>query len=187
MFFSSKAILAFCFWRLFLHKIKDITLTLNKIPKILLSQSLFLASQSPVLNDQNDSLTYELGQQLQFAKAGQITAIRYYKATSETGTHVGRIWASDGTLLASVTFVDETEAGWQEQQLDTSLAVEASTSYLVSVNVNEYYVATNFNPPQTFARGDISGSSSGFFGETGVYPTASFNNNYFRDVVFETD
>ena len=32
--------------------------------------------------------------------AGTLTGIRFYKATTNTGTHVGSLWTSSGTLLA---------------------------------------------------------------------------------------
>ena len=76
--------------------------------------------------------------------AGQIAAIRFWKSSSESGTHVGHIWDSKGTLLATVTFANETASGWQQQSLGTPLTVTANTEYLVSVNTGKnYYVATN--------------------------------------------
>jgi len=151
------------------------------------TQTLFASSAVPTLDAQNDdNASYELGQQFQVSKNGFVDAIRFYKATGETGTHVGRIWSSTGTLLASVTFAGETGSGWQQQALVTPLAVTANTSYFVSVNINSFYVSTNYSPPVTFSRGDISGSSNGVFGAIGVFPTSSFNNNYFRDIVFRS-
>lgn len=148
------------------------------------SQTLFAPSAVPTLDAQDDEASYELGQQFQVSKNGFVDAIRFYKATGETGTHVGRIWSSTGTLLASVTFAGETGSGWQQQALATPFAVTANTSYFVSVNINSLYVSTNYSPPVTFSRGDISGSSNGVFGAIGTFPTSSFNNNYFRDIVF---
>jgi hypothetical protein len=145
-------------------------------------QSLFSYDQVPVLDNQEDGVGYELGQEFQVLKAGYINAIRYYKAGSETGTHMGRIWNTEG-VLSSVAFTNETSAGWQQQALTTPLFVNAG-SYIVSVNANLSYVATNYNPPLTFSRGDLRGSSSGLFGALGVRPSTTVNNNYFRDIVF---
>ncbi len=150
-------------------------------------QSLYLSSQVPALDSQNDNASYELAQQLQFAKSGTITAIRFYKATGETGAHIGKIWAANGDLLASVTFANETANGWQEQELSTPLNVLPGVNYLIGVNINAFYASTNVTPPQTITRGDISGSTNGLFGSAGNLPTSSFNNNYFRDVVFEAN
>jgi len=39
---------------------------------------------------------------------GYITGIRFYKGVNNTGTHLGHLWSSAGTLLASATFTGET-------------------------------------------------------------------------------
>ena len=45
---------------------------------------------------------------------GYITGARFYKAATNTGTHVGSLWSASGTLLAQATFTDETASGWQQ-------------------------------------------------------------------------
>src|SRR5262249_18591493 len=82
---------------------------------------------------------YELGMKFQVARAGSITAIRYWRAATETGTHTGHIWSSTGTLLASVSFTGESASGWQTQTLPSALPVQANTTYVVSVTENTYY------------------------------------------------
>ena len=93
-------------------------------------------TQTPVVLNATDGSgsagDYELGMEFQSAKAGTINAIRYYKASSETGTHVGRIWLSTGTLLTSVTFTNETASGWQQQALATPLTISANTTYVAN-------------------------------------------------------
>ena len=162
------------------------------ITAVAATQSLF-TSQVPVTLNATDGTgsngDYELGMEFQSAKAGTISSIRYYKAASETGTHVGRIWSSNGTLLASVTFTNETASGWQEQALATPLTIAANTKYIVSVNANTHYVATSNGLASTLTNGDISAvadGSNGVFNETpSAFPTQSWNNtNYFRDIVF---
>ena len=44
---------------------------------------------------------------------GFVTGVRFYKGTGNTGTHVGSLWSSTGTRLATVTFTNETATGWQ--------------------------------------------------------------------------
>jgi Domain of unknown function (DUF4347)/Domain of unknown function (DUF4082) len=154
--------------------------------------SLF-TTQTPALTNLTDGSgsagDYELGMEFQSAKAGQISSIRYYKAPSETGPHIGKIWSSNGTLLASVTFTNETASGWQQQALPNSLTIQPNTTYVVSVNVNSYYVATNNGIASTITNGDISavadGSNGVYNGSPGLFPTQSYqNSNYFRDIVF---
>lgn len=73
------------------------------------SQSVFITQVPSNTNASDNGTNYELGMKFQSAKSGQITAIRYWKATSETGTHVGKIWAlTSSNPLAEVTFSKET-------------------------------------------------------------------------------
>ena len=78
--------------------------------------------------------------------AGYITAIRFYKGTGNTGTHIGNIWSSTGTNLARVTFSGETATGWQQQTLATPVAVTPGTTYVVSyfAPVGRYAINTNY-------------------------------------------
>jgi Domain of unknown function (DUF4347)/Domain of unknown function (DUF4082) len=154
--------------------------------------SLF-TTQTPFFTNATDGTgsagDYELGMEFTSAKEGQIDAIRYYKAPSETGTHVGKIWSSTGALLGSVTFTNETASGWQQQVLNTPLTIQANTTYVVSVNANTHYVATAAGLASTVTNGDISAvadGSNGVFNTTpALFPTQSYNNaNYFRDIVF---
>jgi Domain of unknown function (DUF4347)/Domain of unknown function (DUF4082) len=156
------------------------------------TQSLF-TTQTPVVTNLTDGTgsagDYELGMEFQSAKAGQISSIRYYKAPSETGTHVGKIWSSTGTLLASVTFTNETASGWQQQALSAPLTIQSGTTYVVSVNANSHYVVTNNGITSTITNGDISAvadGSNGVYNESPTsFPTQSYqNSNYFRDIVF---
>jgi Domain of unknown function (DUF4347)/Domain of unknown function (DUF4082) len=154
--------------------------------------SLF-TTQTPAITNASDGPgvvgDYELGMEFRSAKAGQVSAIRYYKASNETGTHVGRIWSSTGTLLASATFTNETGSGWQQQTLATPVTIQANTTYVVSVNVNSHYVATNNGLATSITNGDLSSvadGSNGVYNFTpSAFPTQSFQNtNYFRDIVF---
>jgi hypothetical protein len=120
--------------------------------------------------------------------AGQVTAIRFWKDSNETGTHTGRIWSTTGQVLASVTFSGETASGWQQQNLTTPLSILANTQYVVSVNTgNNYYVATSGGLASSVVNGDLSTvvGNNGVYGSPGQFPTNSYNHgNYFRDVVF---
>ena len=154
--------------------------------------SLF-TTQTPVNVNVNDGAgsagDYELGMEFTSAKAGQISAIRYYKAPSETGTHVGNIWSSTGALLASVTFSGETASGWQQQTLSSPLTIQANTTYVVSVNANSYFAATFGGLSNTVTNGDLSAVADGSNGvinaTPGLFPAQSpGNSNYFRDIVF---
>ena len=151
------------------------------------SQSLF-TTQTPAIPNASDGVPYELGMKFRLARAGQISAIRYWKASIDSGTHVGRIWSANGTELAAVTFSGETASGWQQQSLSTALPVQANTSYVVSVNVASHFSVSDSGLANTIVNGDISSmadGANGVFGSAFAFPTNSFHNsNYFRDIVF---
>ena len=135
------------------------------------------------------NVDYELGMRFVSSNAGLIQAIRYYKPSSETGTHVGRIWTSTGQLLATVTFTNETGSGWQQQTLATPLAVNAGATYVVSVNANSYYALTSNGFANPISNGGLTApTSAGVFNYTpATFPSTVYQNeNYFRDVVFAT-
>ena len=155
-----------------------------------MSQTLF-TTQVPNNADATDGVSYELGMKFQSSRSGTINAIRYWKAPSDTGTHVGNIWSSTGTLLATATFTNETASGWQEQALSTPLSIEANTTYVVSVNISSHFPITTGGLANSVANGDLSSIADGNNGvfstpnQPGTFPNNSFqNSNYFRDIVF---
>ncbi|MFN6481906.1 MULTISPECIES: N,N-dimethylformamidase beta subunit family domain-containing protein [unclassified Nostoc] len=149
-------------------------------------QSVF-TSQVPGF-EWSDGVSYELGMKFQSAKSGQITAIRYWKAVNETGTHIGRIWSATGSILGSITFSNETASGWQQQTLSNPVSILANTTYVVTVSCNSYFGVTNNGLASPVVNGDIrsvADGNNGVFGSLNSFPTNSYqNNNYFRDIVF---
>jgi hypothetical protein len=147
-----------------------------------------LSSQIPALRNLTDGRSYELGMKFQTTTGGQITAVRYYRAPSETGTHTGHLWSSSGTLLASVNFTNESSSGWQEATLAQPLTVQANAVYVVSVGINAYYEATNDAFTNSLVNGPLSSvadGANGVYGDRSSFPTTSYHNsNYFTDVRF---
>jgi hypothetical protein len=134
--------------------------------------------------------TYELGVKLTVNQPMSLTAIRFYKDSRETGVHTGTVWTTSGTKLATVTFASETASGWQQQALPTPLQLQPGVVYVVSVNVNKYYVATPLGLQTPVSNGPLSSvadGQNGVYGLTaGVFPNQSFNsNNYFVDAVVQ--
>jgi uncharacterized repeat protein (TIGR01451 family) len=99
---------------------------------------------------------------------------------------VGHLWDVNRNLLATVTFVDESDSGWQFQLLPAPVTISANTTYVVSVNSTKNYVATPSGLASAVINGDLTASvSGGVYGTSGSFPDQTFNNNnYFRDVVF---
>ncbi|MFN6460360.1 MAG: N,N-dimethylformamidase beta subunit family domain-containing protein [Nostoc sp. DedVER02] len=148
-----------------------------------------LTTQVPSISDFTDGVPYELGMKFRSAKGGQITVIRFWKAPSETGTHLGKIWRATGELLGSITFTNETASGWQEQLLEPPVNIQANTIYVVSVNANAYFVATYDQLGSSIINGDLSSvadNNNGVFNVSpNSFPSSSFRNtNYYRDIAF---
>jgi hypothetical protein len=155
------------------------------------AQKSLFTNQTPATSNATDGVAYELGMKFRVARSGQITSIRYWKSGSDTGPHIGRVWSSTGTLLASVSFVGETASGWQTQSLESPLVVQPNTTYTVSVNIGSHFPVTLNGLASSLVNGDISSvadGSNGVFGTPGGFPTQSYqNSNYFRDIGFVAD
>lgn len=130
---------------------------------------------------------YTVGMKFRAVRSGLITAIRYYCCPNETGSHIGRIWSSDGIQLAEVTFDDDNTEGWKVEALPTPLAISANTVYTVSVNMNSRYPSTNYPSRGDIVSGDLIADNRGVFGLANEFPTSDEGGatTYFRDVVFE--
>ncbi|MBL9167660.1 MAG: DUF4082 domain-containing protein [Verrucomicrobiales bacterium] len=84
----------------------------------------------------------EIGVRFQASEAGVLHGLRFWKAPAEIGNHRGKVWDDAGVQLAMGHFEQESESGWQTAQLVPPLSVEAGRTYRVSVNVNQFFVAT---------------------------------------------
>ena len=151
-------------------------------------QSIFTA-QTPQVPVDTDNAAGEFGMIFTSSAAGQITGLRYWKSSSDTGTHTGRLWrVSDRALLATVTFSGGSSSGWQTQNLSAPVTIAAGTQYLVTVSTPKYYGYTNKGLGNVITNGYLSTvvGSNGLYGFTlGAYPTLIYQqSNYFRDVVF---
>ena len=85
---------------------------------------------APTIADAEDPSSVELGVKFNSSVAGSVTGIRFYKAETNTGTHVGSLWTSTGTLLASATFTNETASGWQLVTFGTPVAINPGVTYV---------------------------------------------------------
>ena len=158
--------------------------------------SIWPGAVSPDFPNSNDGSTLELGVKFRASTAGQITAIRFYKATQDTGTHVGSLWSSTGTRLATATFTNETASGWQRVELTPPVIISPNTTYVASYfSAAGYYTATLNYFTQAVVNGPLTALADGTDGVNGVYrygasafPNQSFlKSNYWVDVVFVPD
>ena len=137
----------------------------------------------------------ELGTRFRATTAGSITAIRFYKHSGNTGTHVGSIWSASGSLLARVTFSGETASGWQQMKLSTPLKVTANTWYVVSyfTKSGQYIGQDNLFAAAGITNGPLYAARDGQNGNNGLYrstTSSAFPNRstrsqgYWVDVAF---
>jgi hypothetical protein len=127
---------------------------------------------------------FEQGTRFSSSVNGQITHIRFWKAPGETGTHVGRIWADNGLMLASVFFTNETASGWQEAQLQTPLSITANVKYRVSFNVQTVSAKTLNGLASPITSGPLVAWGSYTSPFAGFFPNTATPNNGFVDVKF---
>jgi hypothetical protein len=139
----------------------------------------------------------ELGVKFKSDTNGYITGLRFYKGTANTGTHVGSLWSSTGTLLAQATFSSETASGWQQVNFASAVAITANTIYVASYHTNvggyavdqTYFASTGVDrtPLHAPASGAVSGGNGVYLYGASAFPTNTYNaSNYWMDVVFKT-
>lgn len=158
--------------------------------------SLFTTSNVPAQTSLNDGRALEVGVKFTSSAAGQITALKFYRSPSDTGSDLLDLWSSSGTKLASATFTNTAASGWQTINLATSVTISANTTYVASYHTNGAYVATNNFFASAFTSGTLTAPSSatssgngvysyGGTGTAGIFPTNTFaSSNYWADVVF---
>jgi hypothetical protein len=136
----------------------------------------------------NGPFSYEMGVKVKALSPLQITAIRFYKDTQETGTHVGRVWNASGQVVAQTTFTGESGSGWQQQSLSSPLSLQPGQVYTVSVGLNAFFVDTQLGLQALITSGalqSVADGKNGVFGSAaGVFPTSTYkSSNYFIDLV----
>ena len=143
----------------------------------------------------SDDQPVELGVKFRSAVDGRITGIRFYKATSNTGTHVGNLWTTNGDLLATATFANETESGWQQVIFSTPVAISANTVYVASYHTDTGHYCADAGyfsehsqdnyPLHALADGESGGNGVYSYGASSSFPDQTWlAANYWVDVVF---
>jgi hypothetical protein len=158
--------------------------------------SVFPAYTTPGGVDSGDPYSVVVGVKVSPSVAGRIQGVRFYKSGANTGTHTGSLWTSDGILLATGTFTDETATGWQTLMFANPVPVKPGVTYVASYYApNGHYsydVGYFFNdpagqPPITALANSTSGGNGVFsYGGPSAFPDSSYNApNYWVDVVFD--
>jgi len=143
--------------------------------------------------DGGDSNAVELGVKFTTSFAGAATGVRFYKAPTNTGTHIGSLWTTGGTRLAQVTFTGESASGWQHATFSSPVTLTPGTTYVVSYYApsGHYSVGSSFNT--AVSNGALQALSNATsqngvyaYGPASAFPSGSFGaSNYGVDVLFE--
>ena len=155
----------------------------------------FSSSTTPSQVDSGDGNAGEYGVRFRADYGGYITGIRFYKASANTGTHIGNLWSNSGALLARATFTNETSSAWQQVNFSNPVAIAADTTYVASYftptghysDTAGYFASTGADaPPLHFLENGVDGANGIYsYGASSTFPTSSFNStNYWVDVVY---
>jgi len=169
-----------------------LSITISSAPT---SKTIWPSTIVPGTADSGPDSAVGLGVKFKSDVAGRITGIRFYKATANTGTHVGNLWSSAGTKLATATFSGETASGWQQVSFATPVAITSNTVYVASYHctVGHYSEDDNYfaskgvdNPPLHALANGVSGGNGVYaYGTSSAFPNSTWNAaNYWVDVVF---
>jgi mannan endo-1,4-beta-mannosidase len=158
------------------------------------SSSLWNNSTTPAVSADPDTGSVELGVRFRADVNGSVTALRFYKGSQNTGTHVGSIWTATGTKLTSATFTGESASGWQQVSFPSPVAITAGATYIASYfapnghySVDEgWFAGKGADGGPLHFPADAAGAPNGVYryGPSG-FPQASYNaSNYWVDIVF---
>jgi hypothetical protein len=154
--------------------------------------TMFEPTQTPTVVDVNDAQAIEIGMKFTSERSGYVSAVRFYKAAANTGTHTGKLWDAAGTLLGTATFAAESATGWQQASFPTPIPITANATYTVSYwaplghysgDVNFFTNGYDYAPLHAIAN---TASPNGVYNYgSSSLPFNSFNaTNYWVDLVY---
>jgi Domain of unknown function (DUF4082)/Bacterial Ig-like domain len=156
--------------------------------------SIWPSTATPQVADGGADSGVEVGVQFRSDVNGYITGVRFYKSAANTGSHVGNLWTSGGSQLATATFTGESASGWQQANFSTPVAVTAGTVYVASYHMSSGHYAydTNYfasqgvdNSPLHALQNTTATPDGVFLYGTGGFPNQTWTStNYWVDVVF---
>jgi fibronectin type 3 domain-containing protein len=170
------------------------TKSLSMIVSLAADYSIWPATTVPGLADGGADSSVEVGVKFRTDSNGYVKGIRFYKASTNTGTHTANLWSNGGTLLATAAFTGETASGWQQVLFSSPVAITANTVYVASYHnsIGHYSADENFfattgvdSPPLHALADGVSGGNGVYaYGSTSSFPNQTWNSaNYWVDVV----
>ncbi|WP_263383681.1 DUF4082 domain-containing protein [Granulicella arctica] len=165
------------------------------VPTICPCTTIWPGSVQPGTIDSADTQPYELGVKITADSDGYILGIRFYKSAANAGAHLGNLWSTTGTLLASASFTSESGSGWQQVFFGSPVAVTAGTTYVASYftpvgrysSDSAFFASAGVDTPPLHALSNGAGAGDGVFlnAATSGFPTSSYNaTNYWVDAIY---
>ena len=159
--------------------------------------TIWTTSAAPVATDSGDSNATEVGVKIHADNDGYITGLRFYKSSSNTGTHQAHVWTTNGTQLGTATFTNEGVSGWQQVMFSAPIPVVANTTYIASYFAPaghysadlSYFATGGVDSPPLHALGDGVDGPNGVYAytQTGGFPaTASQATNFWVDAIYSS-
>ena len=180
---------------------KEFSITISTAVASMLS--IWPSNAIPGAVDSGPDSPVELGVKFYSEVGGVIKGIRFYKSSLNSGPHVGNLWSSTGTLLASARFTpNEAPLGWQQANFATPVPIDSFTIYVASYHSNSGHYSADENyfssagvdnsplhaPASTPPNGGLLSGPNGVYayGASSAFPTQTFNStNYWVDVVLQ--
>jgi hypothetical protein len=171
----------------------NFTSSFSTIPQI--DYSIWTNGTEPAVASAVDTNSLEVGLKFRSMVSGYISGVRFFKGCFNKGTHIGNLWTTNGVLLASTTYTNETFAGWQSQAFATPVHINSNTTYVVScfepvggypTDVG-YFAGSGYTNYPLYALADgVNGGNSVFvYSATSKFPNQTFQSeNLWVDVVF---
>jgi hypothetical protein len=149
-------------------------------------------SVSPQTPAADDSRSVELGVRFSATQSGEVVGIRYFKSDSNTGTHVGTLWSSDGTKLATATFRRGYGQGWQGVTFSDPVRIQPGVSYVASYLAPMGHYAEQqglFDDQSSYGISPVLRATAGVYNYgDGGFPTSTWRDSaYYVDVLFHPD
>jgi hypothetical protein len=167
------------------------------VPALCPCDTLWTSTALPTKSDSGDTASLEVGTKMRMDQDGYVLGVRFYKAATNTGTHIGNLWSETATTspLGSATFTNESASGWQQVVFGSPVPVKANTTYVASYFTptghyaadGAFFATTGVdNPPVHALENGVDGSNGVFtYGASSSYPNGSFNaTNYWVDLIY---
>ena len=148
--------------------------------------SMYQDSSTPTVLSIADGTSLSLGVKFSPTLNGTISGVKFYKGPGNTGTHIGSLYTSTGTVLATATFTAESTTGWQAVVFASPVAVTAGTEYIASYTnpVGTYSAAPGAYSADVNVGPLHVPAGQGRYSYTSSFPSNSSSSSYLVDVVF---